>query len=131
MRILLIFTIVSIIILSGCAALFSEQNYVRVDEGLQVKYIWSGMLFTIPEKRVINKIVLIGEGHVRNIEIHGRVDEHDWKRIEKIKTLVEFPYEIHTYGLEADAIRILQKTMVGKGRIKKLELYKIELQNSS
>ena len=96
-----------------------------MDDGLQVAHIWSGILFTIPEKRAINKIVLLGEGHIRNIEVHARVSTDDWKIIAKPKTLINFPYEIQTYGLEADAIRILQKTIAGKGRIITLQLYKI------
>lgn len=75
--------------------------------------------------------MLVGEGRIKNIEIHVRVGEHDWKKIKKIKRSIELPYEIHTYGIETDVIRILQKTTAGTGRILTLELYQIELQNSS
>jgi hypothetical protein len=121
----ILLVILGTLLISACSVLLSESKYVRVDDGLQVEPIWSGILFTIPEKRGINKIVLLGEGHIRNIEVHARVSEDEWKIISQPKTLIEFPYEIQTYGLKADAIRILQKTMAGKGRIITLQLYKI------
>jgi len=128
---LLFLSALAVIILSGCSALFSQQEYISVDDGLKEERIWSGVLFTIPEKRVINKIVLVGEGHIRNIEIYARIEEHKWKKLKEVKTLVKFPYEVNTYSLEADAIRILQKTMVGKGRIQSIKLYQIVLQQKS
>lgn len=113
------------IILSSCSAILSEQAYVRVDDDMSLKRVWSGLLFTIPEKRNIHKVIIIGKGVVKNIEIQARVDKDKWKTIKAIKKTISFPYEIRTM-VRADAIRILQKTMAGRGRIETIELYGLE-----
>jgi len=118
-------SILTVIILSGCSALSLKQEYVRADEDMKVKPVWSGVLFTIPEKRTIQKIVIVGKGRIQNIEIQARIDKDEWKTIKNIKRVITFPYEIHTM-VRADAIRILQKTVTGKGRIETIELYKVK-----
>ena len=79
-------------------------------------------MYTIPEKRNIRKIIIIGWGTVRNLEISARIEEHHWKSIKKFKKKVSFPIEIRT-AVRTDAIRIFQNTIAGKGGIDTIELY--------
>lgn len=106
----------------GCTALFTEQKYVLIDENVTEKMIFSGIVFSIPEKRDIRKIVIHGSGKVKNIEIYAREAKHKWKLIKRIKRAVTFPAEIHMV-VHADAIRILQKTTAGRGRIDTVKFY--------
>jgi len=106
----------------GCAKLFVKQEFVRADEGLNKSIINLGWMYTIPEKRDIRKIVIIGWGTVRNLEIHACIEEYHWKPIKKIKKKVTFPIEIHTM-VRTDAIRIFQLTVAGRGGIDTIELY--------
>ena len=108
----------------GCAALFSKQEYILIDEKVEASHTFSGIVFSIPEKKDIRKIVILGSGTVQNIEISARVGENEWVSIKNIKEKLAFPIEIHTV-VRADAIRILQKTMTGKGNIDTVQFYTI------
>jgi len=114
-----------IIILSSCSSFLSEQEYIKANEGMQIKRVWSGILFTLPEERNIYKIVIVGDGKVKNIEVQARVHSGEWETIKNIKKMIELPYKIRTM-VQADAFRILQKTMTGRGKIETIELYSLK-----
>lgn len=101
--------------LSSCATLFTEQNFVLVDERVTEDLIsrgaGKGTIYSIPEKRWIRKIRILGEGKVRDIEIYVRVDKNAvWKRVKQIKMKVDFPLEI-SLAAHTDTVRI---TSTGK-----------------
>jgi hypothetical protein len=52
------------------------------------------------------------------------VGENEWVSIKNIKEKLAFPIEVHTV-VRADAIRILQKTMTGKGNIDTVQFYTV------
>ena len=109
----------------GCAALMTEQTYVHVDAPVTEKFIFSGVVYSIPEPKEIRKIILLGEGKVQNIDIYARDGEFNWKEIKKIKDTVTFPLEI-TMVANTDAIRIIQKSVTGKGQIHTVEFYTLK-----
>ncbi len=106
----------------GCAKLLVKQELARADEGLKKSFVTFGQMYTIPEKRYISKIVITGQGTVRNLEIEARIEEKNWKSIKKIKAQVSLPIEIST-SVRTDAIRIFQRTVTGRGSIDTIELY--------
>ena len=79
-------------------------------------------MYSIPEKKEIRKIVILGEGTVTNIEIYARNAENNWKPIKAIKRTVGFPIELNV-ALNADAVRIMQKRITGRGRINTVQFY--------
>ncbi|MCY3743921.1 MAG: hypothetical protein OXH00_23140 [Candidatus Poribacteria bacterium] len=70
-------------------------------------------------------VIILGEGKVQNIDIYARDGEFNWKEIKKIKDTVTFPLEI-TMVANTDAIRIIQKSMTGKGQIHTVEFYTLQ-----
>lgn len=108
----------------GCAALMTEQTYLRVDAPVTEKFIASGLVYAIPEPKEIRKIIILGEGTVQNIDIYARDGEFNWKVVKRIKNKVTFPIEI-TMVANTNAIRILQKSVTGKGQIRTVEFYTI------
>ncbi|RKU21727.1 hypothetical protein C6503_04785 [Candidatus Poribacteria bacterium] len=113
---------------TGCAALMTEQTYLRVNAPVTEKFIFSGVVYSIPEPKEIRKIIILGEGKVQNIDIYARDGEFNWKEIKKIKDTVTFPLEI-TMVANTDAVRILQKSVTGKGQIHTVEFYTITSEN--
>ena len=108
----------------GCAALTTEQTYVRVDAPVTEKFIASGLVYSIPEQKEIRKIIILGEGMVKNIDIYARDGEFNWKVVKRIKDKVSFPIEI-TMVANTDAVRIIQKTLTGEGQIHTVEFYTV------
>ena len=109
----------------GCAALITEQTYLRVDAPVTEKFIFSGVIYSIPEPEEIRKVIILGEGKVQNIDIYARDGEFNWKEIKKIKDTVTFPLEM-TMVANTDAIRIIQKSVTGKGQIHTVEFYTLQ-----
>ena len=109
----------------GCASLLTAQEYVLIDEKPKETFIPSGVVFSISEKKAIRKIVILGAGTVRNLDIYAHNAEDNWKLVKKIKAAVTFPIEIRMV-VHADAIRILQKTVTGRGSIDTVEFYTLE-----
>jgi len=64
----------------------------------------------------------LGEGTVTNVDIYARNSENNWKRIKKIKKTVGFPIEINVV-LKADAVRINQKRIRGRGSINSVRFF--------
>lgn len=112
----------------GCAALMTEQTYLRVEAPVTEKFIFSGVVYSIPEPKEIRKIILLGEGKVQNIDIYARDGEFNWKEIKRIKDTVTFPLAI-TMVANTDAIRIIQKSVTGNGQIHTLEFYTVTSEN--
>ncbi len=112
----------------GCAALITEQTYVRVDAPVTEKFIFSGLIYSIPEPEEIRKIIILGEGKVQNIDIYARDGEFNWKEIKRIKDNVPFPIEM-TMIANTNAIRIVQKSLTGKGQIHTVEFYTLQSEN--
>ena len=108
----------------GCAALMTEQTYLRVDAPVTEKFIPTGLVYSIPETKEIRKIIILGEGTVENIDIYARDGEFNWKVVKRIKNKVTFPLEI-TMVANTDAVRILQKSVTGKGQIHTVEFYTV------
>ncbi len=108
----------------GCAALMTEQTYVRVDAPVTEKFIASGLVYSIPEPKEIRKIIILGEGTVHNIDIYARDGEFNWQEIKRFKDNVSFPLEI-TMVANTDAIRISQRALTGKGQIRTVEFYTV------
>ena len=108
----------------GCAALMTEQTYLRVDAPVTEKFIFSGLVYSIPEPKEIRKIIILGEGTVQNIDIYARDGEFNWKVVKRIKNKVTFPIEM-TMVANTNAIRILQKSVTGKGQIHTVEFYTV------
>ena len=102
----------------------TEQRYVRVDAPVTEKFIASGLIYSIPEPKEIRKIIILGEGTVHNIDIYARDSEFNWKVVKRFKDDVSFPLEI-TMVANTDAIRILQKSLTGKGQIHTVEFYTV------
>lgn len=108
----------------GCAALMTEQTYVRVNAPVTEKFIASGLVYSIPEPKEIRKIIILGEGTVHNIDIYARDGQFNWKEIKRFKDNVSFPLEI-TMVANTDAIRISQRALTGKGQIRTVEFYTV------
>ena len=108
----------------GCAALMTEQTYLRVEAPVTEKFIPTGLVYSIPEPKEIRKIIILGEGTVENIDIYARDGEFNWKVVKRIKNKVTFPIET-TMVANTDAIRILQKSVTGKGQIHTVEFYTV------
>lgn len=112
----------------GCAALITEQTYLLIDAPVKEEFIASGLVYSIPEKKEVRKIRILGEGIVENIDIYTRDGEFNWKEVKRIKNRVTFPIEI-TLVAHTDTIRILQRTVTGKGQIHTIEFYTIVSEN--
>ena len=108
----------------GCAALFTEQGYVLIDQEVRTELIFSGVVFSLPEKEDIRKIVILGSGTIQNIDIYARGEESKWKFIKKIKRAITFPFEV-PLRVQTDAIRIAQRSTTGKGNIDMVQFYTV------
>jgi len=106
----------------GCAALFTEQEYIPIDEEVKRRQTFYGLEFSISEKKDVRKIVILGTGTIQNIEIYARVAKNNWKQIKKIKKAITLPFEISAVA-HADAIRIIQKSTTGRGNIDTVKFY--------
>ena len=130
----------------GCRTLLTQQTlmdehtYVRIDAPIAVTYTSDGVVYTLPERKFVRKIRILGEGTVQNIEIWARDDRHNWKPVRVIHrrtaSPLTLPIEIfmHHFPLtfKTDAIRIVQRTsavvlyqaeQVPNGKIDTVEFY--------
>ena len=123
MKTILVSTIVLLTFsLIGCATLFTEQEYMRIDQELKQKITSYGVIYSIPERVTIHKIVLVGIGKVQNYTISVRDKKNKWKPFKHIKRVIEFPYEC-LINVETDAIKISHYSVVGRGRVNTIQLY--------
>ena len=112
----------------GCTALMTEQTYLRVEAPVTEQFIPTGLVYSIPEPQEIRKIIILGEGTVKNIDIYARDGEFNWKVVKRIKDKATFPLEI-TMVANTDAVRILQKSLTGEGQIHTVEFYTVTSEN--
>ena len=91
--------------LIGCATLLQEQEYVLIDRPVNKDYTYYYDIFSLPERAKIRKIRLIGEGKLRNIEIHVRDAKQRWQPKKKIHRINQLPLDI-PLTVETDAIKI-------------------------
>ena len=108
----------------GCAALLTEQAYVLIDRDVKVKMTFHGEIYSLPERADIRKVVLLGSGKIRNIEIHVRDKRNQWVPAKKVPGGIQFPFEILLIA-KTDAIKIIKHSMTGAGRIEKVQFYTI------
>ncbi len=108
----------------GCTALFTEQEYVLVDRPVSEKMTFHGEIYSLPERADIRKVVLLGSGKIRNIEIHVRDKRNQWVLTKKVPGGIQFPYEIPLIA-ETDAIKITKHSMTGAGNIDTIQFYTV------
>ena len=108
----------------GCAALLTEQVYVLVDRPVAGKATFNGEIYSLPESANIRKVVLLGSGKIRNIEIHVRDKRNQWEPVKKVPGGIEFPFEISLIA-KTDAIKIIKHAMTGAGRIETVQFYTV------
>lgn len=108
----------------GCAALLTEQVYVLIDRDVEEKATFYGAIYSLPERANIRKIVLLGSGKIRNIEIHVRNKRNRWEPTKKVPGGIQFPYEIPLIA-KTDAIKIIKHAMTGAGRIETIQFYTV------
>ena len=106
----------------GCAALLTEQEYVLIDRNVEEKMTFHGAIYSLPERSDIRKIVILGSGKIRNIEIHVRDKRNQWEPTKKVHGGIRFPFEIPLIA-ETDAIKIIKYSMTGAGRIETVQFY--------
>lgn len=108
--------------ITGCATLFSEQEYVLVDQMISEKPVFTGMVYTIPERVNVRKIVLLGRGKVQNFDVYVRDEKMDWKFAKEVQGAIEFPFAIFV-SAHTDGIKIAHRSVTGKGRIETIQFY--------
>ena len=126
------------VFVSGCAALLTEQKYIRIDAPVTVTKTRKGTVYAIPEKKLVRKIRILGKGTVKNIEIWIRDDAYNWKSVKKIKRGLVLPADVEipvALTLPTNAVRILQRTKAyvsikggqsTTGQINTVEFYTVE-----
>lgn len=115
-------------LLIGCAFLFTEQEYLLIDQPVTEKPIFHGVIFSIPDKVNVRKIRLLGVGKYHDIQISVRVRHNRWELKKVVRDGITFPYEI-LLSAETDAIKIIKPTTTGSGRIDTVEFYTIRDKN--
>lgn len=80
----------------GCAVLLTEQEYVLIDRDVEEKAIFHGAIYSLPERANVRKIVLLGSGKIRNIEIHVRNKRNQWEPAKKVPREFSFPMKSHS-----------------------------------
>ena len=108
----------------GCAALLTEQVYVLIDRPVSEKMTFHGEIYSLPERANVRKVVLLGSGKIKNIEIHTRDKRNRWEPVKKIPGGIQFPFEIPLIA-ETDAIKIVKHAMTGAGNIEKVQFYTV------
>ena len=108
----------------SCAALLTEQEYVLIDRDVEEKMTFHGEIYSLPERADIRKIVILGSGKIRNIEIHVRDKRNQWEPVKKVPGGILFPFEIPLIA-KTDAIKIIKHSMTGAGRIEAVQFYTV------
>ena len=110
--------------LVGCATLFQEQEYILIDRPVDKDYTYYYDIFSLPEIAKIRKIRLIGEGKLRNIEIHVRDAKPEWQPKKKIHQINQFPVDIPLV-VDTDAIKIKKYYTTVFGEIKTIQFFTV------
>ena len=115
------------IFVSGCAALLTEQSYVRIEAPVTKEYFFDAAgreypVYTLPEKQDIRKIRILGEGKMINAEIYVARESKAfsmWKIVKRINNRTDFPIDI-MLSAYTDGVRISGKV---QGYINTVEFY--------
>ena len=125
----------------GCATLLTEQTYVRIDTPVTMSYTRDGVAYIFPEKKLVRKIRILGEGEVRHIGVWGAKlvkdmfdgqDKYRWILIKEIKKKLILPIDIEIpIAPPTEAIQITKmltakssyKGRVPIGRVDAVEFY--------
>lgn len=110
--------------LIGCTTLFHEHEYVLIDRPVDKDHTYYYDIFSLPEKAKIRKIRLIGEGKLRNIEIHVRDAKQRWQPKKKINQINQFPLDI-PLAVDTDAIKIKKYYTTVFGEIKTIQFFTV------
>lgn len=110
--------------LVGCTPLFQEQEYVLIDRPVNKDYTYYYDVFSLPEIAKIRKIRLIGEGKLRNIEIHVRDVKQRWQLKKKIHQINQLPLDIPLV-VETDSIKIKKYHTTVFGEIKTIQFFTV------
>ena len=105
----------------GCAnlteTLFVEQKYLLVDAPITEKPVvirkMNGTAYSIPEKKLIRRIRIFGEGRVSNVQIYVRRSDDafgGWKLVKDFKGLLDFPVDVPIVTSGTDSVAIIQRT---------------------
>lgn len=113
-----------------------EHTYIRIDAPVTVTHTSDGTVYALPKREFVQKIRILGEGAVSNIEIWARDSKSDWKPLKvihrKSASPLILPIEIfmHRHHLpltfKTDAIRIVERIYhaeVPNGKIDTVEFY--------
>jgi len=106
----------------GCAALLTAQQYVLIDREVKEKMVFSGAVYSLPERVDVRKIAILGSGKIQNIEIHARDVRNQWEPVKKVPGAIRLPFEF-PFLAETDAIKIIQRSTAGRGRIHTVQFY--------
>lgn len=124
----------------GCRSLLTqhtfinEHAYVRIDAPVTVTYTSNGVVYALPKREFVQKIRILGEGTVSNIEIWVQGNRSDWRPLKVIQrksaSPLILPTEIFMHHLpltfKTDAIRIVERihhAKVPNGKIDTVEFY--------
>ena len=110
--------------LVGCATLFQEQEYILIDRPVDKDYTYYYDIFSLPERAKIRKIRLIGEGKLRNIEIHVRDAKQRWQPKKKIHRINQLPLDIPLV-VDTDAIKVIKFPTTVFGEIKTIQFFTV------
>ena len=111
----------------GCAALLTEQTYVRIDTPVTISHTGDGVAYTFSEKQLVRKIRILGEGTVRNIGVWGAKpvkdfivgkDKYWWILIKEIKEKSVFPIDIEIPIASPTEAILITKTYAVKASYK-------------
>ncbi len=105
----------------SCTALLTEQEYILIDRPVDGMVTFHGEIYWLPENADIRKIVLLGSGQLRNIEIHIRDKRRQWELARKVPG-GQLPLEI-LLTAETDAIKIVKLSKTVSSRIKTVQFY--------
>ena len=117
-----LFLIVICLSFTSCTAILTQQEYVLIDQKISEKPVFYGVVYSIPERAKIYKIVMLGTGKVRNYEISVRDKKNMWKPVKRIREVFKLPYEIKLV-VETDAIKISHYTVTGEGQVDTIQFY--------
>ena len=111
-------------LLGGCATLLQEQEYVLIDRPVIKDHTYYHDIFSLPEIAKIRKIRLIGEGKLRNIEIHVRDAKQRWQLKQKIHQINQLPFDI-SLAVDTDAIKIKKIPTTVFGEIETIQFFTV------
>jgi len=81
--------------------------YVLIDQPVSEKMTFNGEIYSLPERVNVRKVVLLGSGKIKNIQIHTRDKRNRWKPVKKVPGGIEFPFAILLIA-KTDAIKIVK-----------------------